>query len=57
MDKKEAEDLVKEKIKSTVSDFTEAAPNESKKELNLIIEKIEEETNSPGLLKEIQRFI
>lgn len=57
MESTEANDFTKDKLQNSITDFHNSAPAEAKRDLNLMIERIEEQTNSDGLLKEIQMFI
>ena len=54
MESTEANDFTKDKLQNSITDFHNSAPAEAKRDLNLMIERIEEQTNSDGLLKEIQ---
>ena len=48
---------VQNKLIKAINDFKIAAPNTSKKELNLYLMQIEDESKQQGLFKEIMKII
>lgn len=55
--KEQVEEIVRGKIIDSIANFKKLAPTQAKEQLNMMIIKIEKETNDSELLKQIQRMI
>lgn len=57
LSRRNAIEQVHNKLIKAINDFKIVAPNTSKKELNLYLMQIEDESNTEGLLKEVMKII
>ena len=55
--KEQAKELILDKLRESIKNFESLAPNQAKKEINLIINAIEKQSSQSNLLMEIQRMI
>ncbi len=55
--KEQAKELILDKLSESIKNFEKLAPNQAKKEINLMINAIEKQSSQSNLLMEIQRII